>query len=109
MQSLRKSSRKLFVRAVAEKTLNILELVLALILDAALIFVSWSLRKLIVGAVGSEHHMAADVAIEWVISLSDISVITVFAIFILSDILRHLLKAYNDLRYEGVRILSPKR
>ena len=74
------------------------ELVVAIVLDALLILSVWGIRKVIIWIIGVDPAELKDRQLFWVVRLSELSTITILAIYIISDILRHLLKAYKDIK-----------
>ncbi len=81
----------LSVRALAE-------IVITLLLDALLIMAVWWARKLVIWAIGIDPNSITDSTFRWIVRISEYSTFIILAIYILTDVLRHVVKSYRDLR-----------
>ena len=85
-----------WLRSQLENVKLLAELLLALLLNAILILFVWGIRELLIIIMGGID--IKDKTIWWVVYLSQISTITLLAIYILTDILRHILKSIKMIK-----------
>lgn len=80
----------------------------ALLLDALLIIAVWGIRKITISIIGIDTISIKDIVLFWVIRFSEISTVIILAVYIISDIVRHLLKAYEEIKIDFFKIFFSK-
>ena len=81
----------LSVRALAE-------IMITLLLDALLIMAVWWARKLVIWAIGIDPNTITDPTFYWIVRISEYSTFTILALYIFCDVLRHVVKAYREVK-----------
>lgn len=90
------------------KIRTFIEIVIALILDASLILSVWGIRKLVILIIGVDPITIQDLQLYWVVRASEVSTIVLLFLYIISDILRHLLKTYEEVKKDLFKNISPR-
>jgi hypothetical protein len=81
-----------------ERIKTFAEIVVILGLDAGLILVVWSLRILVIYIIGVDPNTIQDPKVFWAVRLSEVSGIVILSLYIIADVARHLLKAFQEIR-----------
>lgn len=82
------------------------EIIIVLLLDALLIISVWGLRKFVIWAVGVDPSAIQDSVLFWLVRLSEFSTIIILALYVISDVIRHLFKAYIEIK-NNFRVVLP--
>lgn len=90
------------------KIKSFIEVVITLTLGAALILSVWGIRELTILFIGVDPSTIEDRTLYWVIKISEVGTIIILAIYIISDIFRHVLKAYREMRFDFAKVFYSK-